>query len=139
APQPTTALKPIGLVKEATSEPPKAPERLSIVVLPFANLGGDPNQDYLADVITEELTGNLSRIAGSFVIARSTAFTYKGKPIDVRQLGHDLGVRYAREGSAQQSGDRVRVTAQLIDAESGAHLWSDQFDANIANLLALQL
>jgi len=95
APQPTTALKPIGLVKEATSEPPKAPERLSIVVLPFANLGGDPNQDYLADVITEELTSSLSRIAGSFVIARSTAFTYKGKPIDVRQLGRDLGVRYA--------------------------------------------
>jgi len=138
APQPTTALKPVGPVKEATSEPPKAPERLSIVVLPFANLSGDPAQDYLADVITEELTSSLSRIASSFVIARSTAFTYKGKPIDVRQLGRDLGVRYALEGSAQRSDNRVRVTAQLIDADSGAHLWSDGFDADIANLLEMQ-
>ena len=139
APQPTTTSTPAEPVKQATSEPQKAsPERLSIVVLPFTNLGGDPTQDYLADVITEELTSSLSRIAGSFVIARSTAFTYKGKPIDVRQLGRDLGVRYALEGSAQRSESRLRVTAQLIDAESGAHLWSDQFDANISNLLDMQ-
>ena len=138
-PQPTTASPPAELAKQAAPEPPKVkPERLSIVVLPFTNLGGDPTQDYLADVITEELTSSLSRIAGSFVIARSTAFTYEGKPIDVRQLGRDLGVRYALEGSAQRNGNRVRVTAQLIDAESGAHLWSDQFDANIANLLEMQ-
>jgi adenylate cyclase len=89
-------------------------------------------------VITEELTTSLSRIAGSFVIARSTAFTYKGKPVDVRQLGRDLGVRYALEGSAQLVGSLVRVRAQLIDAESGAHLWTDQFDANIANILEMQ-
>ena len=139
APQPTTTSTSAELAKQATPEPPKVtPERLSIVVLPFTNLGGDPTQDYLADVITEQLTSSLSRIAGSFVIARSTAFTYKGKPIDVRQLGRDLGVRYALEGSAQRNGNRVRVTAQLIDAESGAHLWSDQFDANIANLLEMQ-
>jgi adenylate cyclase len=139
APQSTTASPPAELAKQAAPEPPKVkPERLSIVVLPFTNLGGDRTQDYLADVITEELTSSLSRIAGSFVIARSTAFTYKGKPIDVRQLGRDLGVRYALEGSAQRSDNRLRVTAQLIDAESGAHLWSDQFDANIANLLEMQ-
>jgi adenylate cyclase len=111
---------------------------LSILVLPFVNLGGDPAKDYIADVITEELTTCLSRIAGSFVIARSTAFTYKGKPVDVRQLGRDLGVRYALEGSAQLVGSLVRVRAQLIDAESGAHLWTDQFDTNIANILEMQ-
>jgi adenylate cyclase len=140
APQPTTAsTPPAELANQATPEPSKvAPERLSIVVLPFTNLGGDPTQDYLADVITEELTSSLSRIAGSFVIARSTAFTYKGKPVDVRQLGRDLGVRYVLEGSAQRSDNRVRVTAQLIDAESGAHLWSDKFDASIADLLEMQ-
>ena len=112
--------------------------RLSMVVLPFTNLSGDPAKDYLADVITEELTTALSRIKGAFVIARSTAFTYKGKPIDVKQIGKDLGVRYALEGSAQPSDSKVRVTAQLIDAETGAHLWADQFDADRSNLLEMQ-
>jgi len=111
---------------------------LSIVVLPFANLSGDPAQDYLADVITEELTTALSRIKRAFVIARSTAFTYKGKPIDVKQIGKDLGVRYVLEGSAQPSDSKVRVTAQFIDAETGAHLWADQFDADRSNLLEMQ-
>jgi class 3 adenylate cyclase/TolB-like protein len=111
---------------------------LSIVVLPFTNLSGDPSQDYLADVITDELTTGLSRIANSFVIARSTAFTYKGKPVDVRLLGRDLGVRYVLEGSAQRVGSLFRVSAQLIDAERGAHLWTDQFDANLSNLLEMQ-
>ena len=118
-------------------KPASAP-RLSIVVLPFANLSGDPAKDYLADVITEELTTGLSRIRGAFVIARSTAFTYKGKPIDVKQIGKELGVRYALEGSAQPSDSKVRVTAQLIDAETGAHLWADQFDADRSNLLEMQ-
>jgi adenylate cyclase len=117
---------------------PAGAARLSIVVLPFANLSGDPAQDYIADVITEELTTNLSRIAGSFVIARSTAFTYKGKPIDVKQVGRDLGVRYVLEGSEQMSGSHVRVSTQLIDAESGSHLWADQFDANRGDLLEMQ-
>jgi adenylate cyclase len=138
-PQPTITSTQAELAKQATPEPPKVkPERLSIVVLPFSNLAGDPAQDYLADVITEELTSSLSRIAGSFVIARSTALTYKGKPIDVKQVGRDLGVRYVLEGSAQLSGSRVRISAQLIDAESGAHLWADQFDANRADLLEMQ-
>ncbi|HEY8671390.1 MAG TPA: adenylate/guanylate cyclase domain-containing protein, partial [Terriglobales bacterium] len=112
--------------------------RLSIVVLPFTNLSGDPGQDYLADVITEELTTGLSRIKGAFVIARSTAFTFKGKPVDVKQVGKDLGVRYVLEGSAQPGGGKVRVTAQLIDAETGAHLWADQFDADRSDLLEMQ-
>ena len=112
--------------------------RLSIVVLPFASLSGDPAQDYLADVLTEELTTSLSRISGTFVIARSTAFTYKGKPLDVKQIGRDLGVRYVLEGSEQHSGNQVRVNAQLIDAESGAHLWADQFDADRGDLLKMQ-
>jgi TolB-like protein/class 3 adenylate cyclase len=112
--------------------------RFSMVVLPFANLSGDPAQDYLADVITEELTTSLSRIRHSFVIARSTAFTYKGKAVDVKQIGRDLGVRYVLEGSEQQGGNRVRVSAQLIDAETGAHLWADQFDADRADLLEMQ-
>ena len=120
-----------------TQEIASAP-RLSIVVLPFANLSGDPAQDYLADVITEGLTTDLSRISGTFVIARSTAFTYKGKPVDVKQVGKDLGVRYVLEGSEQHSGNQVRVNAQLIDAETGAHLWADQFDADRANLLQMQ-
>jgi adenylate cyclase len=99
-----------GLQTVAAAPTTSAP-RLSIVVLPFANLSDDPAQDYLADVITEELTTSLSRISGSFVVARSTAFTYNGKPIDVKQVGRDLGVRYALEGSAQPSGNRVRVNA----------------------------
>jgi adenylate cyclase len=112
--------------------------RFSMIVLPFVNLSGDPAQDYLADVLTEELTTSLSRIRHSFVIARSTAFTYKGKPVDVKQTGRDLGVRYVLEGSQQQGGNRVRVSAQLIDAETGAHLWADQFDADRADLLEMQ-
>jgi len=112
--------------------------RFPIVVLPFTNLSGDPAKDYLADVITEELTTALSRIRGLFVIARSTAFTYKGKPIDVKQIGKDLGVRYVLEGSVQPSGSKVRVTAQFIDAETGAHLWADQFDADRSDLLEMQ-
>ena len=119
-------------------EAPATAPRLSIVVLPFANLSGDPAQEYLADVITEGLTTNLSRISGTFVIARSTAFTYKGKPVDVRQVGKDLGVRYVLEGSEQHSGNQLRVNAQLIDAETGAHLWADQFDADRADLLQMQ-
>ena len=115
-----------------------AAPRFSMVVLPFSNLSGDPTQDYLGDVITEELTTSLSRIPQSFVIARSTAFTYKGKPVDVKQLGKDLGVRYVLEGSEQQVGNRVRVSAQLIDAETGAHLWADQFDADRSDLLQMQ-
>jgi len=112
--------------------------RFSMVVLPFANLSGDPAQDYFADVITEGLTTALSRVKGAFVIARSTAFTYKGKAVDVKQVGKELGVRYALEGSAQYNGGKMRVNAQLIDAETGAHIWADQFDADRSDLFEMQ-
>jgi adenylate cyclase len=121
----------------STSQPAAAP-RLSIVVLPFANLGNDPEQQYFADGITDDLTTDLSRIPGSFVIARNTAFTYKGKPVDARQIGRELGVRYVLEGSVRRTADRVRVNVQLIDAESGAHVWADRFDTDRANLAEAQ-
>ena len=123
-----------------TSEMPdkQVNERFSVVVLPFANLSSDASQDYLADVISDELTTGLSRFRNAFVISRSTALTYKGKPINVRQVGKDLGVRYALEGSVQPSGDRLRVRAQLIETESDAHLWADQFDENRSDLLQMQ-
>jgi adenylate cyclase len=122
----------------SNAPPPLAAQRFSIVVLPFANLSGDPAQDYLADALTDELTTDLARLPDTFVIARNTAFTYKGKPVDAKAIGKDLGVRYVLEGSVQPSGDRVRVNAQLIDAGSGAHLWADQFDAARAGLLDTQ-
>ena len=112
--------------------------RLSIVVLPFANLSNDPEQEYFADGITDDLTTDISRIQGSLVIARNTAFTYKGKPVDAKKIGRELGVRYVLEGSVQRSGKQVRVNTQLIDAETGAHLWAERFDRNIGDLFALQ-
>jgi len=112
--------------------------RLSIVVLPLDNLSHDSDQDYFADAITEDLTTDLSRIAGSFVIARNTAFTYKGKSIDVKELGRTLGVHYVLEGSVRRSGDQVQVDVQLIDAESGAHVWADRFDTDRSNLAEAQ-
>jgi TolB-like protein/Tfp pilus assembly protein PilF len=122
----------------SNAPPPLAPQRLSMVVLPFANLSGDPAQDYLADSLTDELTTALARLRDSFVIARNTAMTYKGKPVDAKAIGKDLGVRYVLEGSVLPSGNQVRVNAQLIDADSGAHLWADQFDTPRADLLQMQ-
>ena len=116
-------------VPPQVSLPEKAgPPRLSLVVLPFANLGGDPEQEYFVDGVTESLTTDLSRISGSFVIARNTAFTYKGKHVDLKQIGRELNVRYVLEGSVQRSGNRLRVNVQLIDAETGTHLWAERFD-----------
>ncbi|QPF91152.1 winged helix-turn-helix domain-containing tetratricopeptide repeat protein [Bradyrhizobium commune] len=112
--------------------------RLSIVVLPFANIGGDPEQDYFVDGVTESLTTDLSRISGSFVIARNTAFTFKGKTVDVKQVGRELNVRYVLEGSVQRGGNRLRVNVQLIDAETGHHLWAERFDKPIADLFDTQ-
>jgi len=112
--------------------------RLSIVVLPFANLGNDPEQQYFADGITEDLTTDLSRIAGMLVISGNTAFTYRNKPVDTKQIGRELGVRYVLEGSVRRLGNRIRVNAQLIDSETDAHLWADRFDGDTSNLFALQ-
>jgi adenylate cyclase len=117
---------------------PAQAAHLSIVVLPFANLSGDPAQDYFADGVTENLTTDLSRIRGSFVIARNTAFTFKGKGLDAKEIGKELDVRYVLEGSVQRDGTRVRVNAQLIDAQSGAHLWADRFEEDVSDLFKLQ-
>ena len=112
--------------------------RLSIVVLPLTNIGGDPEQEYFVAGVTESLTTDLSRISGSFVIGRNTAFTYKGKAVDLKQVGNELGVRYVLEGSVQRGGNRLRVNIQLIDAESGKHLWAERFDKPLADLFDMQ-
>ncbi len=115
-----------------------APPRLSIVVLPFANIGGEAQQEPFVDGVTESLTTDLSRIRGSFVIGRNTAFTYKGKAVDLKQIGRELNVRYALEGSVQRGGNRMRVNVQLIDAETGNHLWAERFDKPLADLFDMQ-
>ncbi len=117
---------------------PAEAARLSIVVLPFTNLSGDPSQDYFADGITENLTTDLSRIRDSFVIARNTAFIFKGKNIPIKEISKELGVRYVLEGSVQRDQNRVRVNAQLIDGKTGAHLWADHFEEDVADLFKLQ-
>jgi class 3 adenylate cyclase/TolB-like protein len=120
------------------SSPPFAAPRLSIVVLPFANLSDDREQQYFADGITEDLTTDLSRLANMFVISRNTALTYRNKPVDTRQIGRELGVRYLLEGSVRRSGNQLRVSAQLIDAATDAHLWADRFDHDTGDVFALQ-
>ena len=108
------------------------------MVLPFANIGGDPELECFVDGVTESLTTDLSRMRGAFVIARSTAFTYKDKPIDTKSLGRELNVRYVLEGSVQRRGDRIRVNVQLIDADSGNHLWAERFDKPVADFFDMQ-
>src|SRR5207344_668947 len=121
---------------EGAAPPPALtlPDKPSIVVLPFQNMSGDPEQDYFADGMVEEITTVLSRVRWLFVIARTSAFTYKGQARDLRQVARDLGVRYLLEGSVRKSGRRVRVSAQLIDAETGAHLWADRFDGELEEI-----
>jgi TolB-like protein len=130
---PASSALPIPPITQPTVVP-----RLSIVVLPFTNLSNEPDQQYFADGITEDLTTDLSRIAGMFVISRNTAFTYQGKRVDTKQVGRELGVRYILEGSVRRSGNQVRVNAQLIDAETDAHLWAERFDYTASDLFALQ-
>jgi TolB-like protein len=132
----------IGHPVPTTPAPPPSekpgPPRLSIVVLPFANLGGDSGQDYFVDGVTESLTTDLSQMSGMWVIGRNTAFSYKGKSVDLKQIGRELNVRYILEGSVQRSGNRMRMNVQLIDAESGNHLWADRFDKLVADLFDMQ-
>jgi TolB-like protein/class 3 adenylate cyclase len=116
----------------------QGPPRLSIVVLPFANIGGDAEQEHFVDGVTESLTTDLSRLRGSFVIGRNTAFTYKGKAVDLKQIGRELNVRYVLEGSVQRGGNRMRVNVQLIDAATGNHLWAERFDKPLADLFDMQ-
>jgi len=140
------ALRPEGIAGVPTarvssttsSSSPVAAPRLSIVVLPFTNLSDDREQQYFADGITEDLTTDLSRLENMLVISRNTAFTYRNKPIDTRQIGRELGVRYVLEGSVRRSGNRVRINAQLIDAETDAHLWAERFDGDTGDLFAFQ-
>jgi TolB-like protein len=106
-------------------------------VLPFANMSGDPEQEYFADGMAEEIITALSRIRWLFVIARNSSFTYKGQAIDVKQVGRELGVRYVLEGSVRKAGNRVRISGQLIDAVTGAHLWADRFDGSLDDVFDL--
>ncbi|MER9237139.1 winged helix-turn-helix domain-containing tetratricopeptide repeat protein [Mesorhizobium sp. M0622] len=137
----------VGTVREeaeaaAVVEQPKPrlsiPARPSIAVLPFVNLSGDADQDYFADGMVEDITSGLSRIRWLFVIARNSSFTYKGRAVDVKQVGHELGARYVLEGSVRKVGSRVRISGQLIDAEDGRHLWAERYDRELTDVFALQ-
>ena len=128
----------IARAPSATAPERQGPQRLSIVVLPFANLGGDAEQEYFVGGVTESLTTDLSRMRGSFVIGRNTAFTYKGKAVDLKQIGRELNVSYVLEGSVQRGRNRMRVNVQLIDAEFGHHLWAERFDKPLADLFDMQ-
>jgi adenylate cyclase len=114
------------------------PDKPSIAVLPFTNMGGDPKEDYFSDGLTEQIITSLSKFQRLFVIARNSTFVYKGKPVKIQKVAEDLGVRYVLEGSVRKSGDRVRITAQLIDAITGRHVWSDDYDRELKDIFALQ-
>ena len=122
----------------AATAAPRLPDKPSIAVLPFTNMSGDPEQEYFADGMAEEILTALSHCNSLFVIARNSSFTYKGKAIDVRQVGRELGVRYVLEGSVRRAGDSLRITAQLVDATSGAQIWADRFDGGISDVFKLQ-
>jgi len=120
------------------SEPLPLPDKPSIAVLPFQNMSGDPEQDYFADGMVEDITAALSRFKALFVIARNSSFTYKGRAVDIKQVGRELGVRYVLEGSVRKAAGKVRITGQLIDAATGAHLWADRFEGDLSDIFALQ-
>jgi len=128
----------VRLSRIVTPATPSLPDRPSIAVLPFSNMSGDPEQEYFSDGITEDIITALSRLRWFFVIARNSSFLYKGKAVDVKQIGREFGVRYVLEGSIRKSGQRVRITAQLIDATSGNHIWADRYDREITDIFALQ-
>jgi TolB-like protein len=117
---------------------PALPDKPSIAVLPFQNMSGDSEQDYFADGMVEEIITALSRSPSLFVIARNSTFTYKGRAVDVKRVGRELGVRYVLEGSVRKAGNRVRITGQLIDATTGAHLWAERFDGGLEDIFELQ-
>jgi adenylate cyclase len=131
---------PIGPASGTAPETPTLalPDKPSIAVLPFANMSGDPEQEYFADGMVEEIITALSRIRWLFVIARNSSFSYKGQAVDVKRVGRELGVRYVLEGSVRKGGGRVRITSQLVDAETGAHLWADRFDGSLEDVFELQ-
>jgi adenylate cyclase len=126
------------VVRDRVSEALEQPDRPSIAVLPFQNMSGDPEQEYFADGMVEDIITALSRFKSLFVIARNSSFTYKGRAVDIKQVGRELGVRYVLEGSVRKAGDRVRITGQLLDSDSGTHLWADRFDGSLADVFELQ-
>ncbi len=126
------------IVAAIPSAPPILPDKPSLVVLPFQNMSGDPEQDYFVDGLVEDITTSLCCIRSLFVIARNSAFSYKGQAVDVRQVGRELGVRYVMEGSVRRVGNRVRITGQLVDATSGVHVWTDRFDEALDDVFQLQ-
>ena len=130
-------LTPNGAVTEARASP-APPIKRSIAVLAFNNISGDPEQEYFSDGISEDIITDLSKLPEFHVIARNSTFTYKGKPVDVKQVGRELGVRYVLEGSVRKAGARIRVTGQLIDTGSGAHIWADRFDRDLTDIFAVQ-
>src|SRR5213076_702715 len=133
--------QPVRAYRVRAADEPKhlaLPDKPSIAVLPFTNLSGDPSQDYFSDGISEDIITELSRFSELFVIARNSSFQYKGKSPDIRQVGRDLGVRYVLEGSIRRSGDRVRITGQLIDAATGTHRWAERYDRKFDDIFALQ-
>ncbi len=132
APAKTTAAHP------AAEMPLALPNKPSIAVLPFPNISGDPDQEYFADGMVEDIITSLSRFKSLFVIARNSSFTYKGSAVDIKQVGRELGVRYVLEGSIRKAGGKVRITGQLIDSETGAHLWADRFDGSLEDIFELQ-
>jgi adenylate cyclase len=138
SPEGIAGLPTASVSSSSSTSPPVAPPRLSIVVLPFTNLSDDREQQYFADGITEDLTTDLSRLENMFVISRNTAFTYRNKPVNTKQIGRELAVRYVLEGSVRRSGNQLRVSAQLIDAATDAHLWTERFDRDTGDLFALQ-
>ena len=121
-----------------TSQPVTLPDKPSIAVLPFQNMSGDPDQDYFADGMVDEITTALSRFKSLFVVARNSSFTYKDRAVDIKQVGRELGVRYVLEGSVRKAAGKVRITGQLIDAITGAHIWADRFESDLADVFALQ-
>ena len=129
--------RPDAAAATAVTEAPSVPDRPSIAVLPFGYLGGSPEQDYLADGITEDIITALARLRWLFVIARNSSFVYKGRAVDVRQVSRELGVRYALEGSVRTAGDRIRITSQLIEAETGKHIWAEKYDRELRDVFAV--
>jgi adenylate cyclase len=123
---------------QATAAPLAVPDKPSVAVLPFTNMSGDPEQEFVSDGIAEDVITALSRYPSLFVIARNSCFTYKGRAVDVKQVGRDLGVRYVLEGSVRKAGNRIRVTAQLVEAQTGNHIWAERYDRDLADIFAVQ-
>src|SRR5262245_1220032 len=136
--EPVRAYRVTGTPAVAVAAPKAVSDKPSIAVLPFANMSGDPEQEYFSDGIVEEIITALSRMRSLFVVARNSSFYYKGRPINVRQVGRELGVRYVLEGSVRKAANRLRISGQLIDAETGAHLWADRFDGDMEDIFDLQ-